>query len=577
MNKLIRLFIVLLILSTLIAGYVTFQKSRKIKEGLTSFLPEDTIFFAEQFNGLNTLNDFKTSKLGNALGTIDIKGIEEEIDFSPGLSNHLEKSITYIRQIHKNPLFHQLFGNHCAVAIFPQRSWSKPLRPFSEYMKHQSLLIAKPPSVKQFFADLTSESLGRYSKIGEKPLKQNKVIKFSKRDEILSAAIVADYVLLSFEEEAIKEALSLYRSPLLKTINDSAAFQHINSTFTGSNKKAYLDLDSLKIITSKLAENPGNVPELAVLKEISALSGFSSIGYGGKREGQVNYDKVIIGLDRIKLTVLTAQLLAVNPEQNNTLPHIVDDVTFYYWSNTLDIRLLRQMYNLAANRQSEEKPGIFFPPIQQITGYEPDEILNMFGSDTGFFFRKSGRSQFVPIPDTSIMIKLVDQDGIQEVIEATVKNLKIPIQEKSYKSIPYYSWGIYALESLQPVYTIYDGYLIVANTSDILKTIIDNIDGKNKLAGSGELAPIDPGFEGLNNSVCYIDQATFLSHLREFISWSGVLLALKDREAAANSKVLIDKLIDPILSGLTMYEKGALRTYIEGDWIVTEAKVKIED
>ena len=81
----------------------------------------------------------------------------------------------------------------------------------------------------------------------------------------------------------------------------------------------------------------------------------------------------------------------------------------------------------------------------------------------------------------------------------------------------------------------------------------------------------------MNNSICYIDQTTFLSHIREFVSWSGVLLALKDREAAAKSKVLIDKLIDPILSGLTMYDKGALRTYIAGDWIVTEAKVKIED
>ena len=91
MNKLIRIFIALLILSTLFAGYVTFQKSGKIGEGVASFLPEDTLFFAQQLDGLNTLNDFKGSKLGKALGDINVKGVENALSLSPALSRHIDK------------------------------------------------------------------------------------------------------------------------------------------------------------------------------------------------------------------------------------------------------------------------------------------------------------------------------------------------------------------------------------------------------------------------------------------------------------------------------------------------------
>jgi len=60
------------------------------------------------------------------------------------------------------------------------------------------------------------------------------------------------------------------------------------------------------------------------------------------------------------------------------------------------------------------------------------------------------------------------------------------------------------------------------------------------------------------------------------VSWGGTTLAIKDRELARKSKVLIDDLINPLLEGLSMYSIIGSRKYVEGSTIVFESYTHLD-
>ena len=65
--------------------------------------------------------------------------------------------------------------------------------------------------------------------------------------------------------------------------------------------------------------------------------------------------------------------------------------------------------------------------------------------------------------------------------------------------------------------------------------------------------------------------------LQEMVSWGGTMLAIKDKELARKSKVLIDDLVNPLLEGLAMYAVIGSRKYHEGSAIVFESTTYLDN
>ena len=55
------------------------------------------------------------------------------------------------------------------------------------------------------------------------------------------------------------------------------------------------------------------------------------------------------------------------------------------------------------------------------------------------------------------------------------------------------------------------------------------------------------------------------------------MLAIKDRELARKSKVLIDDLVNPVLEGLAMYSIIGSRKHHEGNTIVFESFTHLDN
>jgi hypothetical protein len=303
------------------------------------------------------------------------------------------------------------------------------------------------------------------------------------------------------------------------------------------------------------------------------VGGIRTLAYGEWRQKKILRNRLVIDLAPEKIAPRLRQLVATPPSLNDTMPYVARDSLLYYWSNSLDLRLIWQMYTEEAGETSRQVVDLR-DTVKQISGYDPEQLLTMIGTSIAVMLRDNGNDQFMPLPDFAILLNLRDQEKGAAAFRRILESLGIKTKQGKYKYVTYYAWGLDPSESLQPVYAIHRDYLILTNTLDMLKHVVDTPVNNTRLVGTKSFRELDPGFQTLNNSVCFVDQARLLARLQELIGWAGTILAIQDRQTAEKTKVLIDKLIDPLFWGLGMYETSALRTYVEGSRIYIDAKTR---
>lgn len=545
---------------------------REVKS--THFLPADTLIYVEQVDGADSIERFFKSPLGKALDSIDYKKVIKEGGLDAGFRQKVRQVLSGLDKLRDDRLVRFILGKTCAVAFIPQRDWSGKDGSLDTFIKHHTLLISKPGQAKLGLGKLLSyyegQSVNAPTGYGKHTINRLEV-----ESGTVFLSIVDGWVLASFEERMIRESLDIYDDQSAN-LESSPDYQLHRSRFGYVERFLFVSIKGLQELASYGASRSQDKKAIAILQEISALKGLTTLAYGTWRDNEISNDTILAGINRDKMDTQVREMINTRPSINDTLPLAGEDILLYYWSNTLNPRLLWGMFVNEAGARDDDVDSIRFA-IKNSTGYEVEQIMGMVDSNISILLRPSLRAQFIPIPDMALMIKLRDEKSMNNLIRQSFADLDIHLQSRVYKNTHYYVWGIYDRESLQPVYTIYRGYLIIANTMDILRSILDTPITRSQLIEAESFVRLDPGFQKLNNSVFYADQATLALHLDKIISWLGTIIAVQDRQAAASARVLTENLISPILKGLAMYEKSATRTSLEGDTIIIESKTKIRE
>jgi len=538
------------------------------------FLPADTLIYVEQLDGVEAVSRFYDSPLGKALDSIDYEKVLASGGFPEQVQSGARKVLLSLEALRNNRLVSHVLGEKCSVAFMPERIWSAQSDSLETFVKHHTLLISKPDLSNLSLAKLLSFYGGSYRNT---PVSygNHTINRMVVEGNTVFLTLVESYVLISFEERLLRESLDVFDNQAANLLSNSDFLAH-RTQLSDVERFLYVSIDGLQKLARYGASRSADFKAKAVLHEMSALKGITSLAYGAWRDKDISNDKILARINRETMDVKVREMISTRPSINDTLSLVGDSVLLYYWSNTLNPRLLWNMFVTEAGENDADVESIRFA-IKNSTGYEVEQIIGMVDSSVSILLKPSLRAQFIPIPDMALMIKLRDEDSINELIQQSLSELDIHLQSRKYKNIDYYVWGIYDSESLQPVYTIYRGYLIIANTMDILRAILNTPLNESQLVAAKSFEKLDPGFQKLNNSVFYVDQATMALHLREIISWLGTIIAVQDQQAGAYSKVITENLLNPILQGLAMYEKSATRTSLEGDMIVIESKTKIRE
>lgn len=540
----------------------------------TQFLPVDTLVYVEQVDGAESVTRFYDSRLGQALDSIDFEKVLAKGDFAEEQQRWARKILSWADILRNDPLVKHILGEKCSIAFTPQRDWSTKDGTLETFVKHHTLLISKPDLPRLSLGKLLSLFDGKFENTPV-PYGTHTINRMIVDGNTLYVSVVEGYVLASFEERMIRESLDVFDKQAAN-LGSNPDFQGLRSKLKGVERFLYVSIDGLQELARYGASRSHDQKAKAVLHEMSAFKGLTTLAYGSWRDQEISNDTVLARINREAMDVQVSEMISTRPSINDTLSLVGNDILLYYWSNTLNPRLLWNMF-IAEAGETDGEVESFRAAVESSTGYEVEEIIEMVDSSVSILLKQSVRAQFIPIPDMALMIKLRDEESVSRLIQESLSDFDIHLQSREYRNVKYYSWGIYDRESLQPVYTIYRGYLIIANTMDILRALLDTPLTESQLVAAKEFERLDPGFQKLNNSVFYADQATLARHLEKIISWLGTIVAVQDRQDAAKAKVITENLFSPILQGLAMYEKSATRTSLEGDTIVIESKTKIRE
>ena len=135
---------------------------------------------------------------------------------------------------------------------------------------------------------------------------------------------------------------------------------------------------------------------------------------------------------------------------------------------------------------------------------------------------------------------------------------------------------IIGIGSVLPALSFSDDAVIVSSNSAQIRNYIGP-ERKKSLAESPTFMEMGQDVLKPSQSISYLDFARTTEMTQELVSWGGTMLAIKDRELARKSKVLIDDLINPLLEGLAMYSIIGHRKYYEGNTIVFESFTRLDN
>lgn len=559
----------------LCVGLFFFVKSGKEK-GIQAaeFLPSDVLFYGEQHDFVTVYNDFSRSRLGRIFSRIDYENIVAELGGDDVVASDAVKLWKEVDKLIHESGFDQLLGKEFSLALFPAKSFS--LTSSAKFLEERLLLIARPrhnAQILQFLASFITKDIEQSTlQYGSYTITRYKI----DEETTLSTATVKGLVLAAFDERLVRKSLSIYDEHT-DTLASNDEYKKLRKTFAGTKLFQYAAFPALvaqgKMIAAELSDRE-DTPFKSLLKR---WEGWGAMGYGAWKKNGIIKERIKIFYDVDQLDSEVAALFKVNPEENATLGMVSADTLFYYWTNSLNLKLLWKLYSEALVNQRPGTLDLLQTELQDSVGLQLEDILAMVDNEC-VIMMKDLEGNGIPIPKVMLALQLKNSKKFMEVFDKLLLDAEIPINTKTYQEQSVSYWGISPQGGLQPAFTLFGDYLLLSNSFDYVEQVIalQNTPGETLLKKTG-LNELRVELEQKNNSAAYMHIALMADALKTLVTWAGGIAVLQGPETAHKVNIVVEELILPILDGVAMYTQLATRTEVQGDSIIVESTTLVVD
>jgi len=566
------IFLLLLVLFCAV-GLFFFLKETLEKEVVAAdFLPSDVLFYGEQVEFTELYKQFLDSRLGRTLTNLDYKQIAAELGDQGKPMLELDYFQKKIHTILDDPAFNELLGKQFSVALFPANSFSadNPAKALGERL----LLIAKPRhnvKILQFLAPILSQDIQQSTaQYG------SHIITRYKLDEsnTISTATVKGLVLVGLEERLVRKALDRFDTKE-DTLSGNMDFQRLRKNFQGTQLFSYLSLPSLFEQGKMISKNLPAAEKKEFLRLLEHWRGWGAAAYGAWHEKGVFKDKAEILFEKNNLDSRVARLCDVQPALNRTLGMVPAETLFYYWTNTLNISLLWELYSATIIQQQPQSLDLLRKELRDSVGVELEELLDMIDKEFAVVVKDVG-TDGIPLPKVAAIIQLKDSDRFLKIFHTLLEEAEIPLSRKKFESHIITFWGIAPQGGLQPAFTLVDDYLLLSNSFDLVTQIITLKSNPTKnLLNSANMQEVGKGLNEKNNSSAYVHIVLLADALKDMASWAASIASIQGPEVAKDADIIVNQLILPLLDGLAMYTKLGSRSVITKDSIILESIITV--
>jgi len=555
-------------------GLIYFLKGGPDKSiDAAEFLPGDVLFYGEQIEFTKMYKQFSGSRLGKTLTSLDYTGIANELGQQGQAVLELDTLRKKISTFFENPAFNELLGKEFAVALFPAKSFStdNPAKSLEERL----LLIAKPRHNVQLLHSLIpllskdlKHSTAQYG---------SHIINRYKIDELntLSTVTVEGLIVAALEERLVRKSIDYYDSKE-NTLSDNKEFKKLRKNFKGARFFSYLSLPAFFEQGKMISENLQDEERKEFLRLLEHWKGWGAAAYGAWYEKGIIKDQVEIFFDKNKLDSKVARLCCdVKPSTNKTLEMVPADTLFYYWTNTLNLPLIWELYSTTLTRQKPEALDLLRQELRDTVNVELEEILAMIDKEFALIIKDVG-SEGIPLPKVSAIVQLKEPDRFLKIFHTLLEEGDIPLSKKKFMNHTVTYWGIAPQGGLQPAFVVIDNYLLLSNSIDLVKQIVSlKTDPEKTLLQSAEMKVVGRELEEKNNSAAYVHIALLADAFKNLATWASGMAIIQGPEAAREADIIVNKLILPLLDGVSMYSTLGSRSIINKDSIILESTTTV--
>lgn len=570
MKKIIPLIAVLLLV---VAVLLVTRENKEVTS--VDLLPDNLIGYIRQDKLTEIYQKYDSSRLGETVKGIDYSAIINDLDLPDDSRKSLEDLISTIRQTVSNPMVHEILGEHFVIAllanttIYPQVSRI-------DNLKESLLLIAKPKRSAKALS-LLAQLIPDSEEKGELEHEKKRII-FYRIDERFTvyATAIKDRILLSYSDTVIKAAISRYHEKA-KGLSSNTAFTDAQKKHQGAVQFSFFQTEPLKqtILAFIQTYSPEDIDLIS--KELALFDNYSNIVsavYPAHNDTIETHFSLVFRPEKLDKNL--KKIILAPPEENSMVQMVPNDLLSYYWTNTFH---LKDLYDFAVNERNitKDQAALLEKELTSATGLSLHELFALFDHKPTFVLKDSEVQFFLPVPDFGFYVRVNDTQKFEKMMHKLIQDNKIATHKKKYGEDVLTIWGEHSQNSMQLAYTIHDDYFVFASSKPFIEDIVSHLDKPIVFSQQNGLSQVTKGFHGKNNVLCYVQLRSFFKLLKEVVSWGGTVLAIQDRDAAMKSKIVIDRLVHPLLDGMSMYSALGYRAGRIDNTMTVDTVVQIDE
>ena len=538
-----------------------------------SFISGDAHIVISQYDLQDRIAELGSSPLGRTIADLRYEVVGKEMGLSDDEIRRFLKLKDDIKKNYQNPLVQMLVGKEVSIALLPF-SDHEALDFVEQITDH--LLVISRPSQNARLMDVATWAISSDERIATVRYGTHTITRFNLEDaRRLSVARVRDVVVMSLNEKVLRQSLDLYDGDR-QGLRESEEYQSKIEHFDGASFVGYFNFAGLPDLVNRAIQESPSDNERLLLIDKEKVEAYQSAIFGAWSEENTIIDKAVISFDPKLLDEQPNSKMLSKAGLPQSFKRVSQDTIIYHWSNQFSPKTILGMLGQDPSL-SDATETQFVGELSKITGLTADQLFDLFDNDLTLAVRGINEDQLVPMPRFLLSVKSEDVEKLKKVVDSLIDHYSIPVRRSSLGDTNIISWGgIIGIGSILPTLSFTDDSAIISSNRQQIKNYVAP-DGIQSLADLESFQAMSTALLKPSHSFTYVDFAQTADMLQEMVSWGGTMLALKDKELARKSKVLIDDLINPLLEGLSMYSIIGSRKYLEGNTIILESITKIDN
>ena len=561
-------------------AYVYFYQPFSREASMVAVLPADTLGLVRVCELKKQIVRFKSGRLGQKLAGIDLSGLMEALQLPPEQQQEILKGLENFTAAIDSAWFDTLFGQDILLAlqngsVEPQQLKDPDLQALAEAL----VVVARPKqptrvlnSLNSMFATQLSVQTEAFQKweLNSFVLESGQTVFYALTNDLMIAGLSARQVQRCLVQ-SLQESTSLLHAPAYQKYA-AALFKSGETDLHGFADTGRM----IALVHEAVSSQDGSDPEMAVLKtQLERMQGIESINFAQYDDGgELVRAKMIVGIDKSRMTPTIAQAMGVAPVANPTLKHVPSEALVYNWQNTFDLKSFWQ----EVQQQPEMTPetvAAFKETFAMKTGVELEPFLEALGTQAGLLIKDINTGGMFPIPELALFIEVREPDMIDQLIRRQVGQFNMPLSQEDYKGTLVHFVMLPTGADMSPAYMFSDGFCTVAVNRTLLQGILDAPEAGH-LGGYPDFKALGREMTEQGNQIYYLRAAGLFAKVRDLITWGMAWMAMAKPDEVEQTKRVVELGIYPLLDGLSMIKAVGGRSYSGEDHFSSDVRVLLE-